>query len=561
MNGFLFATKAMLKDKRPIVQSKAGNFCGFEAYGNIHFAIDGTLFNEAELLEQTQTTTLPEAIYCGWQKWGEDLVSHMRGAFAFALFDESTFYFAKDALGLHPLYYGMKDGFFCGSDINQLYEMGLFEPVVDRDGLTQLFAIGPAMGEHQTLYRDVRMPAMGEYGVYQLKSGQVETHVYYELRACRHEDTFAQTVQKVRDLITASIHEQLPYVQGSLLSGGLDSSILCAVGAKQEGFRTYALDYEGNSEHFVGNTFQVSLDAHYIDLMVKRFGFPHQLFTISQQTLCDEVANACLKRGFPGMADVDASMLWLFQRIKEDGVHAVFSGECSDEAFCGYPWEYREELQCDTFPWTRYSMDRVRLLHEDLKDLPLAEYAKKRYDQTVAKVQRLAEDSEADYRARVHTMLVVHWFMQTLTVRQATMSDGAGLRVFAPFADPRIFDYAYNIPWTMKFADGEEKGILRKAFAEALPDAILHRKKNPYPKTHHPHYAKLIAAKLKEACADPDSVLHQLFDAQKLHALIESGGESYQQPWYGQLMSGPQLLAYLYQIHVWANHYQVRIEK
>ena len=88
MNGFLFATKAMLKDKRPIVQSKAGNFCGFEAYGNIHFAIDGTLFNEAELLEQTQTTTLPEAIYCGWQKWGEDLVSHMRGAFAFALFDE-----------------------------------------------------------------------------------------------------------------------------------------------------------------------------------------------------------------------------------------------------------------------------------------------------------------------------------------------------------------------------------------------------------------------------------------------------------------------------------------
>ena len=510
MNGFLFATKAMLKDKRPIVQSKAGNFCGFEAYGNIHFAIDGTLFNEAELLEQTQTTTLPEAIYCGWQKWGEDLVSHMRGAFAFALFDESTFYFAKDALGLHPLYYGMKDGFFCGSDINQLYEMGLFEPVVDRDGLTQLFAIGPAMDEHQTLYRDVRMPAMGEYGVYQLKSGQVETHVYYELRACRHADTFEQTVQKVRDLITASIHEQLPYVQGSLLSGGLDSSILCAVGAKQEGFRTYALDYEGNSEHFVGNTFQVSLDAHYIDLMVKRFGFPHQLFTISQQTLCDEVANACLKRGFPGMADVDASMLWLFQRIKEDGVHAVFSGECSDEAFCGYPWEYREELQCDTFPWTRYSTDRVRLLHEDLKDLPLAEYAKKRYDQTVAKVQRLAEDSEADYRARVHTMLVVHWFMQTLTVRQATMSDGAGLRVFAPFADPRIFDYAYNIPWTMKFADGEEKGILRKAFAEALPDAILHRKKNPYPKTHHPHYAKLIAAKLKEACADPDSVLHQI---------------------------------------------------
>lgn len=561
MSKFILSKKKFTLISMDVVEQNGYYLYGFQSYGDIWFAIDGIIFNQDELLKEMCATTLSEAIVLGYKKWGSKLASHMRGAFSFVLINNDSIYFAKDQLGLRPLYYGDQSSFFCGSDLITLLDAKLFEPIVNREGLTQMFAIGPAMDEHQSLYRDVKMLAMGEYGLYDRKKELLSTHVYYDLCSKPHIDDFNQTIHHVHELVENSILEQLSFASGSLLSGGLDSSIICAVASKKENFHTYALDYEGNKDYFVGNQFQVSLDDSFIQKMVDQFHLQHKLYTISQETLCDYVEDACLKRGFPGMADVDGSMLWLFQQMKQDGTEVFFSGECSDEAFCGYPWEYQEELQYDGFPWTRYSASRLELLHSDLKDLPIQEYSQKRYEETIKKVKRLPNDTEEDYRARKHTMLVTHWFMQTLLLRQVTMSSGANVMVLAPFADYRIFDYAYNIPWIMKYANQEEKGILRMAFEQQLPDAITHRKKNPYPKTHHPAYKQLIVNKLKEAYQDSNSVLHELFDQKALLKLIESAGESYENPWYGQLMSGPQLLAYLYQIHVWAKHFHVRIEK
>ena len=113
----------------------------------------------------------------------------------------------------------------------------------------------------------------------------------------------------------------------------------------------------------------------------------------------------------------------------------------------------------------------------------------------------------------------------------------------------------------MKFLNGEEKGILRKAFENELPNSIAHRKKNPYPKTHNPLYSELIATKLKECLEDSSSPLHELFDEAALQQLIETKGASFSLPFYGQLMSGPQLLAYIYQIHEWIQTYHIIVKK
>ena len=189
--------------------------------------------------------------------------------------------------------------------------------------------------------------------------------------------------------------------------------------------------------------------------------------------------------------------------------------------------------------------------NEQLSSIDLDKYIAKQYKDTIEQVTYLDLDSEEDRRARKHTMLCLHWFMQTLITRQVCMGDQADLTIRAPFADVRIIDYVYNIPWEMKFAKGEEKGILREAFKDELPDAVCHRKKNPFPKTHNPKYTEMIKEKLRDACQDPNSVLHTLFDHDALFELIETGGSAFPLPWYGQLMSGPQLLAYLYQIHTW----------
>ena len=114
--------------------------------------------------------------------------------------------------------------------------------------------------------------------------------------------------------------------------------------------------------------------------------------------------------------------------------------------------------------------------------------------------------------------------------------------------------------YSKEMCDNEEKGILRKAFKNDLPDSILHRKKNPYPKTHSPLYKELISSLLIETFNDEDNILFILFDKDKIYELTVQKGDSMVNPWFGQLMMGPQFIAYLYSIYLWGKIYHIRLE-
>ena len=424
----------------------------------------------------------------------------------------------------------------------------------------ELFAFGPSISENQTLYKDVHALPMGS--LLRISAGKLEIKTYYKLSAHPHTDTLQETITKVHDLMSASIHAQASGAQASFLSGGLDSSLITSIAAKKNPqWRTYSLDYEGNKENFKGNMYQVSLDASFIQDMCEFCQCEHTPLMLSQQELCDLLEDAMLAREAPGMADVDSSLLWLCRKVAEKE-QIILSGECSDEIFGGYPWFYRDELKdLDTFPWLRSTKERISLLHPDLQSLPYEDYIAKRYAESIQDIEYLDTDSDEDRRARIHTVLCLHWFMQTLVTRQVCMGDAAHLNIRAPFANVKLLEYVYNIPWEMKFLKQEEKGILRKAFEHELPESVAHRKKNPFPKTHNPRYAELVSKRLQERYEDPTSPLHELFDDVKLKELIDTKGESFQLPWYGQLMSGPQLLAYLYQIDRWIVTKHISIEK
>ena len=128
----------------------------------------------------------------------------------------------------------------------------------------------------------------------------------------------------------------------------------------------------------------------------------------------------------------------------------------------------------------------------------------------------------------------------------------SGLEVRVPFSDHRILETVYNIPWSIKFEGGVEKALLRNAMADYLPERILNRKKSPYPKTHNPEYRRLVEKMLKERLAR-GGALSQILKREKLNELLD--GEN--QTWFGQLMSVPQLLAWLVQFDVWCDAYRV----
>ncbi|MBP3312631.1 MAG: asparagine synthase C-terminal domain-containing protein [Butyricicoccus sp.] len=146
----------------------------------------------------------------------------------------------------------------------------------------------------------------------------------------------------------------------------------------------------------------------------------------------------------------------------------------------------------------------------------------------------------------------------TLRDRKDRMSMYSGLEVRVPFCDHRIVEYAYNMPWHLKAWEGREKGIVRKAFEHDLPEEIVWRKKSPYPKTFSPEYTALTASYVRQILKDDHSLIPQLFRRQAIEELL-ADPDSMPEPWYGQLMRGPQVFAYLIQLDRWLKKYHVRL--
>ena len=187
------------------------------------------------------------------------------------------------------------------------------------------------------------------------------------------------------------------------------------------------------------------------------------------------------------------------------------------------------------------------------------EYAHSAYLDTVSKTDYLPGESTLERRMREMFVLNMDWFMQTLLVRKDVMSMEASLEVRVPFCDWRIVEYAYNMPWHIKAYDGREKGILRKAFEAELPEVITWRKKSPYPKTFNPIYLQEVSRMVEGVLADTGCPLQEMLNGAAVRALMADPA-SLTEPWYGQLMRAPQVLAYIVQIYVWIRKYHVEFE-
>ncbi|MBM7586483.1 asparagine synthase (glutamine-hydrolyzing) [Bacillus pakistanensis] len=510
-----------------------------------------------------------EVLLASYIEWREECVDHLNGIFAFAVWDSEKehVFIGRDRLGVKPLFYSeKKGGLLFGSEIKSLLAHPDVKAEVDREGLSEILGLGPS-----------RSPGNGVFkGIAELRPGHALTFSrnglkiwrYWNVESKRHEDTFEETVENVRFLLSDSITRQLvsDVPLCTFLSGGVDSSAITGIAAntyKREGkgrLHTYSVDYEGNDEFFKSNAFQPDADGPWIEKVSKHFGTTHHSCYISQESLKDYLVEAVHVRDLPGMADVDSSLLWFCKEIKQDFTVGL-SGECADEIFGGYPWFHREEdFHRHGFPWMRSTAERQGLLKQSWKQkLNLNEYVLSKYEETVKETPRMEGENEIEAKRRQLFYLNLIWFMTTLLDRKDRMSMGASLEVRVPFADHRLVEYVWNIPWEMKMYKNREKGILRKALEGILPHEVLYRKKSPYPKTHHPLYTSLVKNWLNEIMEDPSSVLLELFDQKQLQDIVQSDGKAFQVPWYGQLMTGPQLLAHLAQIHVWFKDYNINI--
>ena len=157
-------------------------------------------------------------------------------------------------------------------------------------------------------------------------------------------------------------------------------------------------------------------------------------------------------------------------------------------------------------------------------------------------------------------MLNIYWFMQCLLDRKDRMSMASGLEVRVPFCDHRIAAYAYNIPWEYKAREGREKGLVRHAMTGILPQDVLWRKKSPYPKTHNPTYLNEVIRRTREILLNENCRITEIIDRKKLISLCDDPS-LFKGNWYGQLMTAPQMFAYIIQTEAWLTRYDIHIER
>ena len=259
------------------------------------------------------------------------------------------------------------------------------------------------------------------------------------------------------------------------------------------------------------------------------------------------------------MADVESSMLYFCSKVT-DYNKVTLTGECADEIFGGYPWFHNPKaFETHAFPWSMSMEPRQTLLADDVIDsLHMEEYACAAYERTIQETPLLPEDTPEEKRRREIAYLNLRWFMVTLLDRMDRTSMYNGLEARVPLADHRIVEYVFNVPWQMKCPDGIVKGLLRHAGEGLLPKEILWRRKSPYPKTYDPSYEKMLGDRLKEVLADPAAPIRILLDTKKVDVFLNSPSD-YVKPWYGQLMAGPQMLAYMLQVNYWLEKYGIRI--
>lgn len=579
-DGMYFEENVCLGHKRLIVIDPDGGKQPmiFRYQGNTYSLVyNGQIYNTKELKDELSENGFTfdghsdtEVLLKGFSFWKYDIIHKLNGIFSFAIWNskEKELFVARDHFGVKPFYYSIVDGTFVfASEVKALFKYPGITAKIDSEGISELFGLGPSHTPGHGIFKDIHELKPASYGVFNSSGLHVEK--YWSLVSLPHKDSFGTTCDKVRFLLEDSIRRQLvsDVPLCTFLSGGLDSSIITLYAAnycKEKGLpplNTYSVDYVDNDKNFVKTDFQPNSDNYYINLMKNKLNTNHHSIILDTPELADSLEDAMLARDYPGMADVDSSLLLFCKNVKKHAT-VTLTGECSDEIFGGYPWFFRDDaLNSGTFPWSIALNERQTLLNPEIaKKVHLKDYINFRYTESLNEVNILDTDSKETQEKRKISHLTLNWFMQTLLDRSDRMAMYNGFEIRVPFCDYRLAQYVWNIPWEIKALNGREKGLLRYVMKDLLPSEIVDRKKSPYPKTWNPTYLQKVKGMLTDIMENKNAPINSLLNRQYILDIIKTDGRAFTRPWFGQLMTGPQLMAYLCQVNMWLERYQPKIE-
>ena len=304
------------------------------SFGSYVIVYNGQIYNTKELTDELKinnfeikTHSDTEVLLKSYILYGKDVVNHLNGIFAFAILDtnKKEVFLARDHFGVKPFFYtNVNNTFIFASEIKALFQYPGVEKVLDTQGISELFGIGPAHTPGTTVFKDIYELKPAHFAIYNESGLHIKR--YWKLKSKKHLDSFEETCDKVKYLLKDSITRQLVSDMPlcTFLSGGLDSSIITKFASdhcQNNGLPpldTYSIDYVDNDKNFVKSDFQPNSDNYYINLMTKNLYTNHHKIVIDTPELAESLEDAMIARDMPGMADIDSSLLLFCKNVKKE---------------------------------------------------------------------------------------------------------------------------------------------------------------------------------------------------------------------------------------------------
>ncbi len=569
--GFWLSGHAALGHRRLIVIDPDGGkqpMIYKDSANDVALTYNGEIYNYLELREeltslghQFDTESDTEVLLHAYLQWDEKCVEHLNGIFGFAIWDQrrERLMLGRDHLGVKPLFYCERgDQIIFGSEIKSLLAHRDVRPELDGEGLSEVFGLGPMRTPGKAIFKDIEEVRAGHYMTFS-KEGQ-ETVQYWKLTSKEHKDDVEETVGTIKSILEDTVSRQLisdkPLV--TMLSGGLDSSGLTAMAGREydrygKTLSTYSIDFVNHDSDFEEDFLRRDLDEPWVKKVSEYVGTDHTSVVFPADKLVENLLVPMKARDLPGVGEIETSLYLLFEEMKKEATVAL-SGESADEVFSGYPWFHQEKfLDADVFPWLLNIGTIEKVLKADIREkLDIQAYQKQKYQEALAELPELEGEDEREAKQRRMSYMFITRFLPFMLDRKDRASMMTGFEVRVPFCDYRLVEYLFNIPSFMKNIDDIEKGILRRAFADYLPEDVLYRRKSAYPSTKDDAYLKGVTDWMLGILDDPDAPILELVDADVVRGIADGRTDM-------PASSIRGLFDYLIQVNGWLEEYGISV--
>lgn len=512
------------------------------------------------------SNTGPAALVAyAYREWGADFLARLGGSWAVAVWDGRTeeVVLSRDHLGGQPLYWTRTaTGVVFGSERKVLLAHPEVDPVVDAAGLREAVSQALPHGGIFSGFDRIGAAEIARYGRDGWQRGK-----FWGISTQPHTDDYDTTVAKVREILTRSVEDNLtddPSQLLVMLSGGIDSSAVAGLAADslaragKGALRTFTIGFQRSD--FQADVMRSTHDTPFAEEVAGHIGANHTLVELDTGDILDPIVRLGMlkSKDFPTRQyDMDTAQYLTVQRAAQEGCKVVFAGYGGDKYFQGATWYTHKDLVVSgTFPWVALAQKHgaangfgTGLFNQEaLAALDFQTYYKDVYATAVAEVEYLPEEDEWQRHMRR-----VAYLMNTRFGIDAGSYSAAGLQLRTPINHPELVQYAYNIPNEMHNRRGIEKGILRAAVADLMPESVLDRHRSASPVSNHPDYPAGLQRAIKAVLADPQAPVRQIMDVEAASAVASS---------LERLTKDRMARAdieMMLQLNNWLDHYRVRL--